>query len=65
MILKEWEPIIQQFVDQSNNELQDAGKRRVLVEWRAKLSREPFRLSPHHIDEIVREVRRRCEATGG
>ena len=65
MILKEWEPIIQQFVDQSNYELQEAGKRRVLVEWRAKLTQEPFHLSPHQIDEIVREVRRRCEATSG
>ncbi len=65
MILKEWEPIIQQFVDQSNHELKDAGKRRVLVEWRAKLNTEPFHLPPHQIDEIVREVRRRCEATEG
>ena len=59
MILKGWEPIIQQFVDQSNHELKDAGKRRVLVEWRTKLNKEPFHLSPHQIDEIVREVRRR------
>ncbi len=65
MILKEWVPIIQQFVDQSNHELKEAGKRRVLVEWRTKLNKEPFNLSSHQIDEIVREVRRRCEATGG
>ncbi len=65
MILKEWEPIIQQFADQSNHEVNEAGKRRVLVEWRAKLKNEPFHLSPHQIDEIVREVRRRLEAAGG
>lgn len=65
MIRKEWETIIQQFVEQSNHELKRAGKRRVLMEWREKLNREPFHLTPQQIDEIVREVRERCEATGG
>ena len=38
-------------------ELKDASK--VLMEWRAKLEKEPSLLQPFQIDEIVREVRQR------
>jgi hypothetical protein len=37
----------------------EAGKNKVLMEWRSKLKDEPTRLAAQHIDEIVREVRRR------
>lgn len=65
MSLKERESLIQQFLDESNHELKEAGKRRVLVAWRAKLEKEPFHLNQHQIDEIVREVRRRFQTTDG
>lgn len=53
------EAIIQNIVDESNLELKEAGRQRVLTEWRAKLGQEPTHLSPQKIDEIVREVRHR------
>jgi hypothetical protein len=57
MRLEEWEVTIEQIVDECN----DKQKRldRVLVEWRAKLEKEPTLLQPFQIDEIVRAVRRR------
>ena len=57
MRLKEWEATIQKIVDECNQEPKIAG--RVLMEWRAKLEKEPNLLQPFQIDEIVREVRRR------
>jgi hypothetical protein len=62
MASEEREAIIQQIVDQSNHEPREAGKRRILMGWRAKLEKEPPQMSLHQIDEIVREVRRRLEA---
>jgi hypothetical protein len=59
MALKDWEAIIQKIIDESNHEPKEAGKTRLLVEWRAKLEKEPPLLQPFQIDEIVREVRRR------
>lgn len=59
MNLKPWERIIQQIVDESNHEPKEAGKGRLLGQWRAKLEKEPPLLALHQIDEIVREVRRR------
>jgi hypothetical protein len=59
MNLKLWETIIQEIVDESNQELKESGKGRLLVRWRAKLEKEPPHLALHQIDEIVREVRRR------
>ena len=59
----EWEQIVQSIVDESNQQPRKAAKNRVLIEWRAKLEREPTSLSPHKIDEIVREVRRRLDAS--
>jgi hypothetical protein len=41
MDLKDWESTIQQFADESNREPTDAGKRRVLKTWRAKLEGPP------------------------
>ena len=58
-----WERIVQSIVDESNQQPREAAKHRVLIEWRAKLEREPTLLSPHKIDEIVREVRRRLDAS--
>ncbi len=57
MRLKEWEVTIQKIIDECNQEEERAD--RVLVEWRAKLEKEPTLLQPFQIDEIVRAVRRR------
>ena len=59
MQLKEREAIIQKMVEESNLELKEKGKQRVLTKWRAKLEHEPTLLSFQKIDEIVREVRSR------
>jgi hypothetical protein len=57
MRLEKWEMTIQQIVDECNHDEQ--GSNRVLMEWRAKLEKEPTLLQPFQIDEIVREVRQR------
>ena len=57
MRLHEWEATIQEIVDECNHEQKEASK--VLMEWRAKLEKEPSLLEPFQIDKIVREVRRR------
>ena len=61
MALKDWEAVIQQIVDESNQEPKESGKHRLLVKWRAKLEKEPPYYLLHQVDEIVREVRRRLE----
>jgi hypothetical protein len=57
MRLHEWEVTIQEIVDECNHEERRSDK--VLMEWRAKLEKEPSLLRPFQIDELVREVRRR------
>ena len=57
MRLEEWEVTIQEIIDECNHE--HTRTDRVLMEWRAKLEKEPTLLQPFQIDEIVREVRRR------
>ncbi len=57
MRLEEWEVTILKIADECNHEQQRPD--RVLMEWRAKLEKEPTLLQPFQIDEIVREVRRR------
>ena len=57
MRLEEWEVTIQTIIDECNQEQERAD--RVLMEWRAKLEKEPTLLRPFQIDQIVREVRRR------
>lgn len=57
MRLDDWEVIIQNIIDECNHEKKRADK--VLLKWRATLEREPTRLMPFQVDEIVREVRRR------
>jgi hypothetical protein len=60
MRLEEWEATIQKIVDECDH---DRGRSdRVLMEWRAKLEKEPTLLRPFQIDEIVREVRRRLSS---
>ena len=59
MQIKDREAIIQKIVEESNQASKEAGKQRVLVEWRAKLEKEPILLPLHQIDEIVRAVRER------
>ena len=57
MRLHEWEVAIQEIVEKCKHE--ERRQDRVLLEWRAKMEKEPSLLSPHQIDELVREVRRR------
>ncbi len=57
MRLEEWEVTIQKITDECNHEQKGADK--VLMEWRAKLEKEPTLLKPFQIDEIVRAARRR------
>ena len=57
--LHDWEPTIQQIVDEITQEQNEARKHRILIEWRIKLGKEPTLLPPYQIDKIVREVRRR------
>lgn len=57
MKLQQWEPTIQQMVEECNLEPKDSGKYKVLTAWRAKLALEPHFLQPFQIDEIVRKVR--------
>ncbi len=57
MRLKDWEETIQKITDDCNHE--QKGTDKVLMEWRAKLEKEPTLLQPFQIDEIVRAVRRR------
>lgn len=61
----EWEQVVRNMVDESNLQPKESGKHRVLTDWRAKLNKEPTLLSPHKIDEIVREVRRGLEPAPG
>lgn len=65
MVLKEWETIIQKIMDETNQEPNKVAKQRLLVEWRAKLEKQPPHLAPYRIDEIVREVRRRLDEVTG
>ena len=55
--LKEWEVTIQDIIDECNHEQKGVDK--VLMEWRAKLEKEPMLLKPFQIEEIVRAVRDR------
>jgi len=57
MRLEKWEVTIQEIVDECNHEEKTSDK--ILVEWRAKLEKEPHLLEPFQIDEIVRAVRSR------
>ena len=57
MRLEEWEVTIQKIIDECTHEQKRVDK--VLLEWRAKLEKEPTFLHPSQIDQIVREVRRR------
>jgi hypothetical protein len=61
MRLEEIEITIQ-IVDECNQEQGRAD--RVLIEWRAKLEKEPTLLQSFQIDKIMREVRRRLRING-
>ena len=62
MNFKDWEVIIQRLSDTFNLEKTEWDKDRVLVAWRKSLGKESHQLEPYEIDEIVREVRRRCSS---
>jgi hypothetical protein len=55
MHLGEWEATIQKIVD----EYKQKPAEMVLAKWRAQLEKEPTRLKPFQIDQIMREVRER------
>ncbi len=57
MRLEDWEATILKMTDECTHEEQRPDG--ILMEWRAKLEKEPTLLQPFQIDEIVREVRRR------
>ena len=64
MSLANWESTIKQIADDSNNQPKEWLKDRILIDWRAKLEKEPTSLKPFQIDEIVREVRKRVRSNG-
>ena len=49
--------IVQLIVRDSNHESNESSRFKVLMDWRAKLAKEPHLLQLYQIDEIVREVR--------
>ena len=57
MTLQKRNEIVQLIVRDSNHEPKESGKHKVLMDWRAKLAKEPHLLQLYQIDEIVREVR--------
>lgn len=65
MHLQDWEVTIQEIVDECKSEQKAMGENTILLKWRAKLEKEPTRLEPFQIDEIVREVRRRFNDLAG
>jgi hypothetical protein len=62
MRCEEMNATIQKIVDECNQEQERAD--RVLIEWRAKLEKEPTLLKPFQIDKIMRAVRDRLETNG-
>ena len=63
MRLEKWEATIQQIVDECNHEQKRPDQ--ILTAWRVKLEKEQVLLKPYHIDQIMREVRRRIDNVGG
>jgi hypothetical protein len=57
MSLQKSEVTIQKIIDECNHEQTRVDT--VLMEWRAKLEKEPTLLKAFQIDEIVRTVRQR------
>ena len=57
MSLQKSEVTIQKIIDECNHEQTRVDT--VLMEWRAKLEKEPTLLKAFQIDEIVRSVRQR------
>jgi hypothetical protein len=58
MNLHKWDITINQIINETNQQSQEAGKMKVLFAWRAQLAMEPTSLSPFEIDQIIREVRK-------
>ena len=65
MRVQDWEATIQKIFDELNHDQKDAGRRRVVTDWRAKLENAPILLQPFQIDQIMREVRRRLDLASG
>jgi coproporphyrinogen III oxidase-like Fe-S oxidoreductase len=59
MRLQDWDVTVQNIIDELNHERKQAGKRRIVTQWRVRLEGEPILLQPYQIDQIMREVSRR------
>ncbi len=59
MRLQDWEETIQQILVAAVREPKDAGRQKMLMEWRAKLQQGSAALQPYEVDKIIREVQRR------
>ena len=57
-----WECFIKQIAAESLQEPREAGKQKILTDWRAGLQKEPTFLKPFQIDEIMRQVRKRLDS---
>jgi hypothetical protein len=56
------EATIQQMLEGFHLEPKESGKHKLLMDWRAKLAKEPHNLQLFQIDEIVRELRNRLKS---
>ena len=63
MRLNQWEITIQKIIEECGDPPKDASK--IVMGWRERLEKEPSKLEPFEIDQIVREVRRRLENVVG
>lgn len=60
--LEDCEATIEKIVNEMNQTPKRSDKRKVLMNWRAQLQKEPTRLEAFRVDMIVREVHRRLKA---
>ena len=59
--LEDWEPTIEEIIEEVNQADQLGAVRRILSNWRTRLEKGPTLLQPFQIDMIVREVQRRLK----
>ena len=60
--LEDWEATIEKIVNEMNQTPKRSDKRKILMNWRAQLQKEPTRLEAFRVDLIVREVHRRLKS---
>lgn len=59
--LEDWEATIKKIVNEMNQTPKRSDKRKILMNWRAQLQKEPTGLEAFRVDLIVREVHRRLK----